>query len=283
MRMTNVKIVVAYHRAGLFVQSEQLIPVHVGSKISTLNLGIQRDDEGDNVSEKNPIYCELTALYWIWKNVKAEYKGLAHYRRCLCFGKKHFYGWKTEKLKHNILRVMIGVRKPYETSLQPYIEYSNESDFVEAAKYFADQIALNVRNDVAIITSVPIMYFPYSVYQHFAWDIDVHYYRFLLDIVRDNYPDFYPWLESTSNGHTLYSGNISIMRNDIFDDYCAMLFDIVAKHEQKVVADGFITDPMKDKSYSRVSGYLAEMITNAYIHKIKSENKVLEYPIAFLK
>lgn len=58
------------------------MPIHVGAARSTQVIpGFQRDDTGDNISTLNSNWCELTALYWAWKNLQCDYLGLAHYRR----------------------------------------------------------------------------------------------------------------------------------------------------------------------------------------------------------
>lgn len=94
--MNKIEIYVAAHKQ---VDSDLKLDkcykyIHVGSAGKPVLEGMVRDDQGDNISSKNPDYCELTALYWCWKNSTAEYKGLCHYRRYLA---KHYFGKNTTK------------------------------------------------------------------------------------------------------------------------------------------------------------------------------------------
>lgn len=79
----TIKIVVATHKRYDFPKEDIYLPVFVGASLSDLDLPYQRDDEGDNISDKNRTYCELTGLYWAYRNLKADYIGLCHYRRYL--------------------------------------------------------------------------------------------------------------------------------------------------------------------------------------------------------
>lgn len=81
----RVRVFVAVHKPGFVIQDEVHVPIHVGRTVSMFKeemADMIGDDTGDNISEKNPSYCEMTAHHWIWKNVKdTEYVGLCHYRR----------------------------------------------------------------------------------------------------------------------------------------------------------------------------------------------------------
>lgn len=57
------------------------IPIQVGASLTDIKMFPIRDNLGENISGKNTQYCELTALYWIWKNDTSKYVGLSHYRR----------------------------------------------------------------------------------------------------------------------------------------------------------------------------------------------------------
>lgn len=65
--------------------------LHVGAANHPDDFGYICDSDGlDNISEKNPFYCELTGLYWMWKNApNQKYIGLCHYRRYLS---RHRFG-----------------------------------------------------------------------------------------------------------------------------------------------------------------------------------------------
>ena len=77
----KIQIIVAAHKAYRMPTDPMYLPLHVGKAGKDLELGFQGDNTGENISEKNATYCELTGLYWAWKNLNADYIGLAHYRR----------------------------------------------------------------------------------------------------------------------------------------------------------------------------------------------------------
>lgn len=78
----NTKIIVATHKKYDMPKDDIYLPVFVGAaNEKAFKFPYQRDDEGYNISYKNPYYSELTGLYWAYKNLKADYIGLCHYHR----------------------------------------------------------------------------------------------------------------------------------------------------------------------------------------------------------
>lgn len=80
MKGDNVKVIVAAHKPYAMPADSIYLPVQVGAA-GKESIGYQRDDEGENISKLNPYFCELTGLYWAWKNLPDDYIGLVHYRR----------------------------------------------------------------------------------------------------------------------------------------------------------------------------------------------------------
>ena len=73
-------IAVALHRDAPVPNEPPYLPVQAGAALNP-PLGHARDDSGESISDRNPLYCELTAHYWLWKNADADVYGLCHYRR----------------------------------------------------------------------------------------------------------------------------------------------------------------------------------------------------------
>lgn len=79
--MQNIKILVATHKKyKMPADTSVYLPIHVGCE-GKEDLGFQGDNSGENISDLNPYYCELTGLFWAWKNLDCDYLGLVHYRR----------------------------------------------------------------------------------------------------------------------------------------------------------------------------------------------------------
>ena len=85
MNSNNIKIFLVYHKNSSLYKSDIFEPIQVGAENSAEDLSMLKDNTGDNISELNPYYCELTGHYWVLKNyipkANEEYIGFAHYRR----------------------------------------------------------------------------------------------------------------------------------------------------------------------------------------------------------
>ena len=80
--MDNIKMFVITHKPLYVKTLDFYIPIKVGTNNNEKMKLYISDNTGDNISSKNSNYCELTAIYWLWKNYDLpKYIGICHYRR----------------------------------------------------------------------------------------------------------------------------------------------------------------------------------------------------------
>jgi hypothetical protein len=79
----KIFIGVAAHKKYKMPNDPVYFPIQVGSELHNRISGYLQDNEGDNISYKNSSYSELTAVYYIWKSIDSDVKGIVHYRRYL--------------------------------------------------------------------------------------------------------------------------------------------------------------------------------------------------------
>ncbi len=77
----DLGVFIAAHKLYDLPTDNSYQPIHVGKTSSEVSLPYPGDDTGDNISALNNTSCELTALYWAWKNTQHDAYGLVHYRR----------------------------------------------------------------------------------------------------------------------------------------------------------------------------------------------------------
>lgn len=140
-------IYIATHVPFIPPKSNLYKPIEVGSAIHNV-LPYLKDNTGDNISNKNPFYCELTALYWMWKNSNEDVVGLAHYRRY--FTSLLYSPFATLSLNKMNQKSYIIVPKPQDfktyTVKEQYSICHHEQDYIkceETVKELYPQYAKN--------------------------------------------------------------------------------------------------------------------------------------------
>lgn len=195
--MKDIKILVAAHKKCQMPKEDIYLPIHVGAA-GKKGLGYQRDDEGDNISEKNPYYCELTAIYWAWKNLDAEYIGLSHYRRHMTCSKKIP---KNEREKFNILL--------------------NQEQAEELLK------------DVDIVLPKKRRYYIENLYSHYKHTEYIEPLDETEKIIEEKCPKYIREFKRLKRRTSAHMFNIFIMKKELFDEYCKWLFDILFELEKR--------------------------------------------------
>lgn len=270
----DIKILVAHHKESLLIKNDIFMPIHVGKDISNINLEILGDNTGDNISKKNSIYCEMTAIYWAWKNLNADYIGLCHYRRYFTFESKCLKDTIIEYLRYYRVRCIGNILNPginYAKSSQLHI--SDKNIFEYKAIIFSENIKKIIqKKQYDAIVPMPYYFACRNVRQFFEV-LGREHISLLCDIVSDISPDLYPYLQKTFNSNKLYAANMFIMKSETYKDYCQTIFPILFEHEKRSLEKKWCNDLINEKAYSRLSGYFGEILTSAYILKIITENK----------
>lgn len=191
----KIKILVAMHKAAPVPKDDLYLPIQAG-RHGKPALGYQGDDEGENISAKNPDYCELTALYWAWKNLQADYVGLVHYRR-------YFSG--------------SGI-----ASDKKFAKIANSKD-IESLLGKADIILPNKRH-----------YYVESIYSHYIHahhraDLDL-----VESIIKEKSPEYLPAFENLKKRKSAHMFNMLVMRQDILHEYCTWLFGVLLELEKRL-------------------------------------------------
>lgn len=263
--MSTVTIFSATHKKCTMIENSVYTPIHVGAKNSSVDLGILRDDSGDNISSKNYTLCEMTAAYWAWKNCQSDYVGLCHYRRL--FAPKYSYlKYFKELAKYTIERTIgLLIRPGSFYFYQKSLEAETESDFKKYADDFANYIQeLSDKNAFDIMVASPWKYTNIKIEWLFRGVGTQNMDRFM-SCVKDVSPKLYPILVTSLSKRYLYPANMVVMRKDLYNNYCRIMFDILGKMETDMVKDGYCTEFYKEKCTWRLLGYFAELITNAYV------------------
>lgn len=200
----RLTVAVATHKPYRMPTDPAYLPLHVGAALHPdVCADMQGDDEGDSISEKNPQYSELTGLWWLWRNVEADYRGLVHYRRHLGSSDP-----ACRRAKDPLDRVVSG------DELLPLLESRG--------------IAVARRRN----------YYIETVYGHYAHTFDAGQFDACREVLGDLSPEVVPHWDRLMRSRGAHVFNMFVMRSDLLDAYCSWLFPVLLELERMVGFDG---------------------------------------------
>ena len=244
--MKNAKIIVCCHKKDVMATQSPYFPVQVGAALSATNLGIQSDDEGESISLKNRHYCELTGMYWAWKNLKGvDVIGLCHYRRYFDF-------------HHQVIPYM--PHTAYNTKEFESVNLSIPNDVIENLSFGKIYLAKPRVYNCSLFTD-------YCV-EHISDDIralEQYFFEQLDKVFQDAY------FRVMHRNNKLSHYNMFLMTWGDFDAYCSWLFPILEEMEKHINVTSY------SQTQGRIFGYMAERLLNIWVEAKKM--KVLYLPI----
>lgn len=247
----DIKIFVS-HRIDLdskTIDNSLYIPVRCGAVYDERkNVTMLGDDTGDNISEKRMRYNELTVQYWAWKNVKADYYGLCHYRRYLSFSRnQHYLVNSFQLVEENTINE--GTQKKYGLDMYSARMKIKLGD--------VDSFLPNLIDIRKIYNSQEFTHRD-RYYQEIGKEFTDDCIKKLLNVIENLYPLYVKPCEEYFNQGKAYFCNCFLMRREVFNEYSEWLFNILFSLEKLI---DFRKLSMKQ---SRILGFFSEDLFSIY-------------------
>ena len=230
--MKDIKVIVATHKKYRMPKDKLYLPLHVGASINKKDLGYIKDNTKKNISKKNPFFCELTGLYWAWKNLDNDYIGLVHYRRHLALKK---INTKDIDKKFNSLLTLKEANK--------------------------------LLKDIDIVLPNKRNYYIENLYDHYKHTMYIEPLDETRKIIEEKYPKYLKEFDKLHKKRSAHMFNMFIMKKSVLDKYCEWLFDILFELEKRVDVKQY--DIFHSRFYGRVSELLLDVYINTNNLKYK--------------
>lgn len=255
-------IYIAQHKPYWSPKLNGYVPIQVGAANSNNIFLKLRDDIGENISVKNPIWCELTALYWIWKHDDtSDFIGLCHYRRYFAFGEEK--NVLTKKFIEN------RIKHKKDPSIPILKKDLNKVFFSELLS--TDNIKSWLNEYDIILPSALLL--SRSVKEDFVKAHGKEAYLVTKEVIHECCPNFDKAFNKVFSDNKVYLLNMFVMTRSLYQEYAQWIFSILFEVEKKIHIP---SDPYQ----KRIIGFLAERLLNVWLQYKKL--RVKEIPIVFI-